>query len=46
MKEGKTMGEAMLEMKRENLENSQSDWQNAVIYEIQLYGDPTLKINI
>ena len=42
---GKTIGESVMNMKIENLKNSNSDWKNAVIYEIQLYGDPTLKIN-
>jgi hypothetical protein len=35
-----------MEMKRKELKNSNSDFYNAVIYEIQLYGDPTLKLNI
>jgi len=46
LERGETSGKAMLSMKREELENSWSDFSNAVIYEIQLYGDPTLKINI
>jgi len=41
---GKTIGEAFLNMKKSRLKNSYSDWNNAVIYEIQLYGDPTLKV--
>jgi hypothetical protein len=43
MKNGETVGKAVLKMKQEKLSESWSDWYNAVIYEIQLYGDPTLK---
>ncbi|MBU3905062.1 MAG: hypothetical protein KJ906_02865 [Nanoarchaeota archaeon] len=44
MKNGYTVGKAMLRMKRDALIESSSDWENAVIYEIQLYGDPTIKL--
>ena len=41
-----TIGESLMKMKRSNLANIvTSDWERAVIYEIQLYGDPTIKIN-
>jgi len=41
---GKTIGEAFIDMKKSRLESSHSDWGNAVIYEVQLYGDPTLNV--
>lgn len=46
MEKGSTIGEAFLKMKRDNLETSQSDWFNAVVYELQLYGDPTIEVSI
>ena len=46
MKDGESIGKAVLKMKREQLEKCLSDSCKAVIYEIQLYGDPTLKIGI
>ncbi|MFA5175862.1 MAG: C25 family cysteine peptidase [Candidatus Nanoarchaeia archaeon] len=46
LKNGMTSGDAILKMKRDNLVNSMTDFENAVIYEIQLYGDPTLKVEI
>jgi len=44
LKAGKTVGEAMLETKRNALKNARTEWDKAVIYELQVYGDPTLKI--
>lgn len=44
LKQGKTLGDSVLEMKKDALKKSYSDWINAVIYEIQLYGDPTLTL--
>ena len=45
LKSGKSVGDAMLEMKRYALKNSYTDFENAVTYELQLYGDPTIKLN-
>ena len=39
-------GDALLKAKRKALSNSNSDFYNAVIYEMQLYGDPTIQINM
>jgi len=40
-----TVGVALLSVKRSNLgSRATSDWTKAVIYEIQLYGDPTIKL--
>ncbi|MBU4242107.1 MAG: hypothetical protein KKF52_02640 [Nanoarchaeota archaeon] len=46
LRNGQTSGEAIMNMKRKALEDSDSELYNAAIYEIQLYGDPTLKINM
>ncbi|MBU0761071.1 MAG: hypothetical protein KJ858_05265, partial [Nanoarchaeota archaeon] len=46
MKGGESIGKAVLKMKREQLKKCLYDNCKAVIYEIQLYGDPTLKIGI
>ncbi len=43
-KNGETIGNAILKMKQEKLKNAWSDWYRAVIYEIQLYGDPTINL--
>jgi len=44
LKQGNNLGDSVLEMKRNALEQSHSDMTNAIIYEIQLYGDPTLTL--
>ena len=47
MKNGDTVGIAHLKMKQEKLnKNTKTDWDKAVTYELALYGDPTLKIEI
>lgn len=40
---GDSLGVALLKMKRDFLKQK-SEWHNAIIYEIQLYGDPTIKL--
>jgi len=45
IKNGESVGNAVLKMKRNELPSAYSEWWKAVIYEIQLYGDPTLKLN-
>jgi len=44
IRNGKSIGEAILSMKKEELQNSYTDFENAVIYEIQVYGDPTIRL--
>jgi len=44
--EGMSVAKAILKMKSEKLKKSYTDFGRAVIYEIQLYGDPTLKVNV
>jgi|GEM_PF-5680717 len=44
MKQGKSVGEAVLDMKRKRLASYNCEWYKAVVYEVQLYGDPTLKV--
>jgi len=44
IKNGETVGNAVLKMKRNKLSNAYSEFWKAIIYEIQLYGDPTLKL--
>jgi hypothetical protein len=44
VKGGETIGNAILKMKINRLSTAYSEWWKAVIYEIQLYGDPTLKL--
>ncbi len=43
---GKPAGKALLEMKQKELKNCWSEQCRAIVYELQLYGDPTLKVNI
>ena len=43
MRFGDTIGEAMLNMKQKSLALAESDFDRAAIYEIQLYGDPTIR---
>jgi len=44
IKEGESVGNSILKMKQQKLKRAWSDWYKAVIYEIQLYGDPTIKL--
>ncbi len=44
MKIGETVGSALLKMKQEKLRNCWTERCKASIYEIQLYGDPTIKL--
>lgn len=44
LKEGKTSGEALKETKREMLPWRFSECGRATVYEVQIYGDPTLKL--
>ena len=44
MKIGETVGSALLKMKQEKLRNCWTEKCKAIIYEIQLYGDPTIKL--
>lgn len=46
LKKGQRSGDALLNMKRAAIKGSHSEWWKAVVYEVQLYGDPTLKINM
>lgn len=44
VKDGYSFGEALLKVKQKELKEIWSEWYKAVIYEIQLYGDPTIKL--
>lgn len=46
MLEGKTIGESVLETKNNLLKKAKTECEFAVIFEKQLYGDPTLKSNM
>lgn len=41
---GQTVGNAVLKMKRNKLSTAYHEFDKAITYEIQLYGDPTLKL--
>ena len=45
LKNGKNIGDAMLEMKRKNLRSTSNEMSRAIVYELQLYGDPTIRIS-
>lgn len=44
LKNGGTLGQAHLQMKKQALRQAGTDFAKAVAYEIQLYGDPTIKL--
>jgi len=44
IKNGESIGTAILKMKRNRLPNAYLEENKAIVYEIQLYGDPTIKL--